>query len=744
MDDRRARFLAQLRETFRVEAEEHIAAIAAGLVALETASPDNRDGLLETVFREAHSLKGAARAVDLRSAEALCAELEGMFSAAQRARQAPGAQQLDRAHATLRTLAILCADPSSGAGADSAATDIPAVTAATVVPPPPAEAPAAPGAADQGGSATAHPIASAAPIPGQAPRPLRGLPGHATPRPLTGAETVRVTVTKLTGLMRDAEQLVGSKNSAASLAQELRELAARMTAQDDPQGLADHAQAIRNLATFAARDAQSLAATSDRVLAATRGVLLLPCSSLLTTFPPSVRDMARQHGKDVDVRILGEDIEVDRRVLEELKDPLLHILRNAVDHGIETPAVRRDVGKPERASITITVAAAQHGRVELAIADDGAGIDRGRVLQAAREMGIAGVEPADGGSAHDPSSLIFESGLSSRTTVTDLSGRGLGLAIVREKVHKLNGTIAVESAPGQGTTFRIEIPLSLANFRGVLVGVAGRPVIIPSAAIARVLLIPAEQITTIDGRPSVSINGAPTALVRLRDLLELRGAVSGPAPAPAHASTLRSLVVLAVDGRRVALLVDSVQDEQEVILKHLGPLLVRVPAVAGVSIGAGGEIVPVLDPADLAGLALGHLAGEPGTPAQEPTAIPATARRLLVADDSITSRSLLRSLLAGEGYDVTTAVDGEEALSRLHTEAFDLVVSDVDMPRMNGLQLTSAIRADEHLGSLPVVLVTSLATPEDRSRGLEAGASAYVVKSNFDSGSLLDIVRRFL
>lgn len=780
MDDRRARFLAQLRETFRAEAAEHIESMSAALVALERAVDAERAPLVEQVFREAHSLKGASRAVGFTRAEATCLELESLFAAARNDGLHLTSEHLDGAHGALARLAVLCADPSGGEPETPAANPDrtpagapgrgPGHRAAAVDQVPAAGVTPAPAPAPTGGSAPAStppitpaPVPAHASAPGPAPVPDAGpvvgdLPRvapaeragspSATPGSGTTAEvrtrsaapasdTVRVAVPRLTGLMRDSEALAAATSNATALAARLARLADDVAAASGGAPAvgalgSEHLRTLRDLAATAARDAKSLATTTDLVVNGARSTLLLPFSALLGSFGAIARDIARQHGKDVELRVEGEDLEVDRRILDELRDPLNHLVRNAIDHGVESPEVRRAAGKPERATITIAVAAAPDSRVRLAVGDDGAGLDTERVAAAAARMGL----PTGPDAALDAGALIFESGLSSSPMVTDLSGRGLGLAIVREKVHKLNGSISVTSQAGVGTTFHLEVPVSLANFRGVAVGVSGRTVIIPSAAITRVRRVPAAGIVVVDGRPTVQLDGGTILLAPLHELLEL------PAPDQRSLPAVRSVVGIAAAERRVALLVDEVHGEQDVILKHLGPLLERVPAVAGVSMGAHGQVVPVLDATDLVERAVSGRAGaaHPAIAARDADRV----LRLLVADDSITSRSLLRSLFTGEGYAVTTAVDGEEALSRLHTEPFDILVSDVDMPRLTGFELTAAVRADSALASLPVVLVTSLATPEDRARGLAAGASAYVVKSNFDSGNLLDIVRRFV
>jgi two-component system chemotaxis sensor kinase CheA len=332
--------------------------------------------------------------------------------------------------------------------------------------------------------------------------------------------------------------------------------------------------------------------------------------------------------------------------------------------------------------------------------------------------------------------LVFHSGLSTSPIITDLSGRGLGLAIVREKAETLGGTITVTSTPGAGTTFRMLVPLSLATFRGVFVDVAGQRFVIPTASVERVGRVKPDEIKTVENRQTIALGKDAVSLVRLRDVLELSGPdgrVNGAA---------RPVVVVRAADRRVAFLVDEVQGEQEVMVKRLGQQLARVRNIAGASISGSGAVIPILNVVDLVESA--STAGAPGpTDAVHDTALERRGR-LLIVEDSITARTLVKSILEVAGYEVVATVDGLDALTRLKTEPFDLVVSDVDMPRLNGFELTTKIRADKKLADLPVVLVTALGSPEDRAYGIEVGANAYIVKSDFDQSNLIEIIGRLL
>ncbi|HEX2769024.1 MAG TPA: response regulator, partial [Geobacteraceae bacterium] len=315
--------------------------------------------------------------------------------------------------------------------------------------------------------------------------------------------------------------------------------------------------------------------------------------------------------------------------------------------------------------------------------------------------------------------------------------RGLGLAIVREKVEKLGGTVTVTTEPRAGTTFRLLLPLTLATFRGIIVRVGEQPFIFPAPRVERVARIARSTVKSVENRETVELGGTVLSFVRLADLLELpRQDSKGKEP------DFVQLLVLENEGKRLAFGVDEVLGEEEILVKSLGSQLTRVRNVAGATVLGTGKVVPILHPGDLlksavkgaamAGAFLERVDGE-------------TARKsLLIVEDSITARTLLKNILETAGYETLSAVDGLDALTLIRTEEIDLVVSDVDMPRMNGFDLTSRIRASREFADLPVVLVTSLDSREDRERGIEAGANAYIVKSSFDQSNLLDVIKRLI
>jgi len=721
MDQPEPPFLRQLRETFRVEAAEHVQAISAGLLALEKAGGQGRPDLVEGVFREAHSLKGAARAVDYLEIERLCQSMEDVFARWRHGEEEPAPESVDRLQTVLDAIAAALASVEAGA---------------------------APRAV----------FASLAPA--TAPRP-------APPVEPAAVATVRVAVDKLEARLLQAEEMLGAKLIAAQRVADTRELCGSLAGWHDawnavepqlwqlrragealPAGLDNvleflewNAECVRNVTGRAAslerrarQDRYALDKLVDDLLEDSKRLLLLPFSSITGSFARLVRDLCREQGKQAELRITGDDVELDKRILEEIKDPLIHLLRNAVDHGIEPAAERQRRGKPAAASITLGVSQLGGNRIEIAVCDDGAGIDTAAVARAAVARELIAPDQAAAIGDEAARALVFAADLSTRAAVTHVSGRGLGLAIVREKAEKLGGAVSVSSEPGQGTAFRIELPATQATFRGILVMAAGQLLVLPTLHVERVLRVRPEDVRSVEGREVISLEGKPVALVRLADVLEL--------PSPPHADTAGGMpvLVLGTAEQRIGFGVERVLDEQEVLVKQLGKPLLRVRNVSGATVLGSGRVAPVLNVADLlksarkAGAALRFTLPERAPHKGD----------ILLAEDSITSRLLLKGILESAGYRVRTAADGLEAFNLLHREKFDLLVSDVEMPGLNGFDLTARVRAEAALAELPVVLVTALETPEDRLRGMEAGAHAYLVKSSFDQSDLLATVGRLL
>ena len=473
----------------------------------------------------------------------------------------------------------------------------------------------------------------------------------------------------------------------------------------------------------------------DNLLGDVKRILLLPFSTLFESFPKLLRDLSRDQGKEADLEISGEEIEIDRRILEEMRIAFIHLLRNAIDHGIEKPEERRKCSKPPRGIIRVVVSRSEGNKVDILLSDDGGGIDLKALKEASLKRGILSAEEAEKLADQEMLPLVFQSGVSTSPIITEISGRGLGLAIVREKVEKLGGQVSIETHLHSGTTFRMILPLTLATFRGVLVTVAERPFVIPTTNVERVVRTRQEEIRTVENRDTLSLGDATVPLVKLSDILELSENGERPAVIP--------ILVLKLQEKRIGFCVDEVLNEQEFLIKNLNRPLSRIRNIAAATILGSGRVIPVLNVSDLVKSAAKD-AGRPAKPAKPVAGVAAAKKSILVVEDSITSRMLLKNILETSGYLVTTAVDGIDAATRLKTEKFDAVISDVDMPRMNGFDLTAKIRGDKKLAELPVVLVTALESREDRERGIDVGANAYIVKSSFDQSNLLEVIRRLI
>jgi two-component system, chemotaxis family, sensor kinase CheA len=760
-------FQKRLLATFRDETKEHLAAISDGLLALEKAAdPEKRQAILETVFREAHSLKGAASAVGMSGIESLSHAMEGVFAGFRRGEVVPSQALFDLLHRTTDTIGKLLLSGETGG---TAVGTIPVRELIVIL-------------EQTTKNSSSRPSPQERPPAEHTPRsdnPERSYT-ESTTEIATVSDTIRVSSVKLDSLLHQAEEMLILKQAALQHDADLKELGAGFSAWEkelkkvrpalrrlsklqhitagsvifgsdsDPLGkllafcewsqdavklLGHKAQILRKTTSV---DRHSLDGMVDNLVDDLKGVLMLPCATVLGVFPKMVRDLARERGKEVELFIEGEAIEIDKRILEEMKDPLIHLVRNCIDHGIKKPEERKRLNKPAVGRISIRVSLKDSNLAEIIVTDDGAGIDTGRVLAAAVRKGIVAQDSANRMEREDLLGMVFSSGLSTASLITDISGRGLGLAIVREKVEKLGGTVMLASEPDKGTTFRMVIPLTLSTCRGVLVGVGEQTFIVPAAGVERVARIDKGALSTVENRETVEMGGEALSFVRLADILRLpKKKRSGD-----DAGQIQ-LFVISSGASRIAFGVDTILDEQEVLVKSLGPQLSRVRNIAGASILRTGRVAAILHPGDLVKSAVKGAAA-PAVAAYQPEAAETVRRSVLVAEDSITARTLLKNILETAGYQTTTAVDGIDALTLLRTNDIDLVVSDVDMPRMSGFELTSRIRASREFANLPVVLVTSLDSREDRERGIDVGANAYIVKSSFDQSNLLDVIRRLI
>ncbi len=773
-------FLDEVRNVFATEAEEHLQTITAGLIEIEKQkAPSESQAVIESIFRAAHNLKGAARFVNLTGIGTVCQSVENVFCAMKNGALTLVSADFDVLQSAVDSMARMLASQTGEADAETTKIiehlELIAISG-KIASSPPKSPEVTPVPAKLPGAATPVSI-SAAPKddgPKNAPAPVQA--NTCVPPGKLAADTIRITTEKLDSILFQAEELISIKLSAEQRMTELAEIlemfgtwkkecgkiAAKAEIADriikkqkaGNKGLPSdscssaHADSfdwsfihmreldarLSGLLAALHADHRTAGILVDQLLEDTKTILLQPFSTLLQTFPKMVRDISREQEKEADLFLNGAEIEIDKRILERMKDPLVHLLRNAIDHGLEKPDERLAHNKAHCGRINVNISQAEGNRVQILVSDDGAGIDAAKLRETAVKRGIISKEDADALDDQAALMLIFKSGFSTSNLITNLSGRGLGMAIVQEAVGKLGGRISIETKKGAGTAFHVSLPLTLATFHGMLLMEYGHHFAVPTANIERALRIRQEDVHTMENRETIMVNGTALSLVRL-------GAALGLEPVECEKQPMLSVVVLNFGSQRMAFSFDSLLHEQEILIKGLGKQLIRVRNIAGATVLGSGKVVPVLNVADLLKSAV-RLGRQVSAPHEVKTEI--RRKSILVVEDSITSRMLLKNILASAGFDVHIAVDGVEAWTSLKERHFDAVVSDIEMPRMNGFDLTRKIRADAKLAELPVVLVTALESRSDRERGIEVGADAYIIKSSFDQSNLLDVVRRLI
>lgn len=717
-------FFRELLADFKIEAAEHQEAIVKGMLDLEKQpSQVEYRMIVETTFRELHSLKGAARAVNQNEIEKLCQSMEGVFHQLKDGKASltpPLFELLFQGVDVLNgMLSVNYPEQKTNFGGNLAqllkAIDN-QLHASEIAQPPFVVIPPV--------TIQVEPVAPVETETHQA-SPNATLNEPITVEQRLHKETVRVSTSKLNRLLIQTEEFITAKATLSYLIHEIQRI---------------NTPALQFLQRDLDRFGNSMGRMVDELLFDVKSTLLFPFSSLTDIVPKIVRDLGKEFNKQIEITIRGAEIEIDRRILEEMKDPLIHLIRNCIDHGIEKPEVRRENGKEPTGLLEISITQESGRKVELVVRDDGRGINRERLKDSAVKNSIVSCEALEHMGDEELLSLIFRSGISTSPIITDLSGRGLGMAIVAAKIDGLGGSISVESVEGKGTTFVISLPLTISTFRGIVVKVNNQSFAVPTLAVEHAIRIKTNEIRYIGSNPFFSYNKANIALVNLADALK----VSGHRPKQSVDYYL-SVLIVTLGYRKIGFCVDEVIGEHEGIVKDLGPQLVHVMNIAGATVLGNGQVVPIVNVPDLIESALNtQLSANAFQQNVEPEGQTLSQQRILVAEDSFTSRALIRNILESAGFYVRTAVDGIEAFQFLQGDQFELVVSDVEMPGMNGFELTAKIKSDSRFNRIPVVLVTSLSSDYDRQRGLEAGANAYIIKSNFEQSNLVETVQRLI
>jgi two-component system chemotaxis sensor kinase CheA len=747
--------LSSFYSQFRDETAENIRALNEGLLAIEAMPEDapERREQIDAIFRAMHTIKGSGRLLGFEDIGRIAHTCEHILGAVRE-----GRRELDQALADdlLRGGDAILELINASVEARAATVDVESLTLTL-------------GRGSRKETADSEEAAPAQTVSASAPATDSGAAGVAAEATAPAArvprgsvrQTIRVRVDRLDRLLNLAGELTVGRQAQTVHLQTLHELQDLLGQQErmllsletelkrlrfsatQRESLDRHINGVLNVGEHAdklvraqverfeqhaTQSAQLVEDLEQEVMAAR----LLPISTLFANLPRAVRDLARDVGKEVNLSLAGETTELDRKVIEALNDPVLHMIRNAVDHGVELPDEREAAGKPRQGTIEVS-AQAFGAYAEVIIRDDGRGMDPQHLREAAVRKGLLSYDAATVLTDQEALELIFLPGFSTAQMITDISGRGVGMDVVRTNIQELGGQVQIESRLGMGTTITQTLPLTLVTTRVLLVEIGEQMFGLPASGCRGSVWAYPDEVRSIEGRAMLPYEGRLAPILRLADLLD----VAGAQPFPSRHRT--PTVIIGSAQRPLALLIDRLVDEREVVVKPLGTLMERQRRFSGAIQLGDGRLVLLLNPMALAQTARGMALARPLSRRD------ATHHsRLLVADDSFTTRELIRSILQSAGYEVTTAVDGLDALDKLRAASYDLVVSDVEMPRVDGFQLTTQIRRDLGLIDLPVVIITSLASETHRRRGLEAGAQAYIVKSQFDQGNLLETVRQLL
>ncbi|MCD4691016.1 hybrid sensor histidine kinase/response regulator [bacterium] len=740
---------------FTAETTEHLARLEEGLLLLEKRAHD--EALLDNMMREAHTLKGSAAMMGFIAVGTQAHELEDVLSGIRRGETAADDVDLDALLGMLDTIrSLLDAGPGEGKATfvskpvgspkDDRSTGVAGSAAPAAEVGQPATPIESPGSAAAAGGAP-HPAAPTVRSCGMKPARAEKATEHGGAGATCSedaVEFVRVDVRKLDRLMNQVGELAGGKTRVDQCRTDMEQIVSAVQELDSLLAEGGESPDIRERVTAVRRDltnavealgrtADAVGSTTSQLQDAVMSARMLPAAVVFAKFPRAVRDLAREEGKCVEFNMTGDETELDKRILEKIHDPLVHILRNAVGHGIESPDERRRLGKDETGSVVLR-ARCEGSQIIIEVEDDGSGVDIDGLRQAALAKGIVGGERLWRMSEEAVLDLLFERGLSTAAEVSELSGRGVGLDVVRKDIGELGGRVDVTSKLGRGTKFTIWLPLSLVVSTALVVAAGDARYALPLDSVVETLRLPAGGIKRVGGREAITVRDEIVPLVSLRTAL---WAVSS------DGIEQRRSVCIAIVGfadKKLAILVDAFAGKLDIVAKGLGDHLESVPYIAAATVTGAGEVLPILDIPALISGALCRQERRRSIPVvQEASKI-----SVLVVEDSPMTRDLECSVLESADYSVGVAANGSEALRKLAEGTFSLVVTDIAMPAMSGIELMELMKKDERLSSIPVVVVSSRDTDEDKVKGLRAGASAYIGKRHFDQDQLLGTVERLI
>ncbi|QXE91779.1 hybrid sensor histidine kinase/response regulator [Geomonas subterranea] len=674
-------------EIFCREAEEHLASLQSGLLVLEK-NPARTD-LLHELLRNAHTLKGSARMVGLADISAITHTMEEQLKGMESGERKVDARGIDLLLRGADAVALITSALMRG---EKPELDVERFVAEY----------------DRG----------------ELGQQLHTEPRESQPEAAL-ADTVRADVKTLDHLVNLVGELIINKKRLESKLDRLKEITGAL-----PAGHVTELAAFRGELE---EDVLYLDYLIQELHAKAMGLRMLPLRTISDGLERLVRDLAQQLGREVRFQIVGQAIEMDRVLLDGLKPILIHLLTNALSHGIESPEARAAAGKPRQGAVLLS-ARHQGNSVLVEVRDDGRGMDPAGIKTAAVARGVLDPREAEALSDDEALYLTFRPGFSTADIVTDVSGRGVGMDVVKKNIERVKGSVTLASVPGSFTQVTLQLPLTLSVLDALIVACGGETFAIPTTYLQEIVKVRASEIDTLGSGEVIKVRGATTPLYSLPGMLGLTDRRE------AGDLTLSAVVLKHCD-QRIACIVDAHLGYSEVVVKGLGKQFRNVRFLFGATIMGDGNPALILNVPDLfesgRGVRRATLSAEEAQAAQR-------RLKVLVVDDSITTRTMEQSILVSQGYAVVTAVSGEDALEKSAQEQFDLVISDVEMPGINGFELTRALRASEQYRDIPVIIVSSLSRDEDKRQALQAGAQAYIVKGAFDQGLLLETVQMLI
>ena len=787
---------------FKDESEEHIQELNDGFLSLE--KEPNQPSLLSELFRHSHSVKGAARMMGLSSVEKVAHAIETALGRVQKGEVKVDKNVMDSLYKGVDSLAEIIEHLSQGKKEEEIRCEeiIESLSLSTTVqeegetssPQGPAltknarekksknPSPEPPGnhinQDQEVPPSTPAPPASefSSPVSSQEEEWGRrktdvdsvpeDLPVGRRKSDASVHETIRVATKKLDKLMNQIGELLITKIKIDQRLQDARELIdcsedylneLQQTQKTSNPMEEEHAAATMDLyknllqktnerATqinkkinlfyhSLSEDRNQMSLIIDELQKDIKKTRMLPFYTAVEVLPRMVRDIAQEEKKNVRLKIKGGEVELDKNILENIKDPLVHLIRNAIDHGIESSEERKKKGKPVEGIVQIR-AFQQGDSIVVHIEDDGRGVQLQEVKKAALKKNLFTSFQLEQMTNHQLLDIVFQPGFSTSKILTDVSGRGVGMDVVRTNIEKLKGIIGVNSKPDEGTTFTIKLPLTMVTLQTLKVLVQGETYSIPTSSVETTIEISPEQVFTIEGQEAINYNHRSVPLVHMEEILEISS------DEEEMGNGRRPAVILGSAEKRVAFMVDKLVGEDVVVAKALSSRMERIRNISGATILGDGRVSLILNISDL--IESAQYQTLKGRKIRTMETKEDAKKSILVVEDSVTTRTLEVSILESAGYEVVSAADGQDAYAILANQGFDLIVTDIQMPYMDGFTFTKKVKSDQKYQNIPVILLTSLESPAEKKRGVEVGADAYIVKSSFDQNNLLDTITRLL